>query len=176
MTAITMSTQTTSSQAFPWQTSWKTVEHRWYGMHTNRHGWPKEMKGVKKLEKQMTRGESRSKTVDGVECIVWKDRGLSVSSTTSLPHSTVHGSEMQQRQFPIVCTLPRERQTIQHLHGRSRCVWLQKKNLIQQPQKQKVVTTAILLSATFCTKKVFKTSAHHEEVRPEDLRASFIQC
>ena len=39
---------------------------------TNRRGWPKEMNWVKKLEKQMKQGESRSK----IECIIWKDKRI----------------------------------------------------------------------------------------------------
>jgi hypothetical protein len=43
-------------------------------VRTNRRGWPQEMKGAKKLEKEMSCGDSRSKMVDVVECVVWKDK------------------------------------------------------------------------------------------------------
>ena len=85
---------------------------------TNRRSWPKEMKGVKKLEKQITRGESISKIVDGVECIMWKDKRIVCIINNITPHPKRHSSETQQGRFSIVCTLPRERQTIQHY-----CTW-----------------------------------------------------
>ena len=85
---------------------------------TNRRSWPKKMKGVKKLEKQITRGESISKIVDGVECIMWKDKRIVCIINNITPHPKRHSSETQQGRFSIVCTLPRERQTIQHY-----CTW-----------------------------------------------------
>ena len=41
---------------------------------TNRKGWPKDMKNMKKMNKEMQRGESQSEVVIGIECVVWKDR------------------------------------------------------------------------------------------------------
>ena len=42
-------------------------------VRTNRKHWPVEYKNVKLISKSMQRGESKSKVVAGVQCIVWKD-------------------------------------------------------------------------------------------------------
>ena len=41
---------------------------------TDRKGWPKNLKGLPKLNKEMKRGECTSEMVDGDQCLVWKDR------------------------------------------------------------------------------------------------------
>ena len=40
---------------------------------SNRKYWPESLKSLKTLQKSMSRGDSRSVMVDGVECVVWMD-------------------------------------------------------------------------------------------------------
>ena len=55
---------------------------------TDRKGWPKNLKGLTKLNKQMQRGECQTKIVDGVQCLVWKDRKVvPIINTISNPNN-----------------------------------------------------------------------------------------
>ena len=76
---------------------------------TNRHGWPKEMKGIKNWINKWHRDKTDARKGGRVWC--GRTRGSSASLTTQLPHPSIHGSEARQRWFQIVCTLPVEGQT-----------------------------------------------------------------
>ena len=55
---------------------------------TDRKGWPKNLKVLTKLNKQMKRGECQTKIVDEVQCLVWKDRKVvPIINTISNPNN-----------------------------------------------------------------------------------------
>lgn len=80
----------------------KLAENNTYTIGTARSGrkhWPAEYKNIKKISKGMKRGESKSKIVKGVQCIVWKDKkGVAFLNTVADSHEETKMA--QEHQYP----------------------------------------------------------------------------
>jgi hypothetical protein len=60
-------------------------------MRTGRKHWPVEFKNIKVLTKNMQRGESVCKLVQGIQCIVWKDnKGVAFLNNVADPIKQTH--------------------------------------------------------------------------------------
>ena len=72
----------------------KLAENNTYTIGTARTGrkhWPVEYKNITLISKGMKRGESKSKLMKGVQCIVWKDKkGVAFLNTVTDPTTLTH--------------------------------------------------------------------------------------
>lgn len=60
-------------------------------IRVNRKQWPTSLRNMKGLSKVLTRGQSKTQDVDGIECLVWKDnKAVAFINTITDPSTLTH--------------------------------------------------------------------------------------